>query len=87
MLPSSQRRLDLVEEAERRRLEPQHREQNRNRCQRALAAGEQRKHLQLLSRRLGDNLNAAAEHVLFIHQPQSALPPPKSLTKVSLRYC
>ena len=65
-----QRSFNLVQNAERRGLQFQHREQNRNGGQRAFAAGEQRQELQFLSRRLGVDLDAAVQRVVRIHQLQ-----------------
>ena len=65
-----QRGFNLVQNAERRGLQFQHREQNRNRRQRAFPAGKQRQELQFLSRRLGVDLDAAVQRVVRIHQLQ-----------------
>ena len=59
-----ERRVDLVEHADRRRVGEEHREDQRQRRQRLLAAGEQRHDLRLLARRAGDDLEAGLERVV-----------------------
>ena len=54
-----QRGVHLIEQAERRRIRLQQREEQRRRDQRALAAGEQRQVLHLLARNLHVDLDAA----------------------------
>ena len=63
-----QRGLDLVEEAEGRGLELEHGKKDGDGGQRAFSARKQRQHLQLLSRRLRDHFNVAAQYVLRVGQ-------------------
>jgi chromosome segregation protein len=52
-----QRGVDLVQQAERGRVDPEDRDQQRRRRQRPLAPGQQRQALQPLARRLGDDVD------------------------------
>ena len=63
-----ERRVDLVEQAERARLVAEDREHQRDRGQRLLAAGEQLHALQALARRRGDDVDAAFERIAFVEQ-------------------
>ena len=65
-----ERRVDLVEHAERARLELEHAEHQRDRGERLLAAREQLNALQPLARRLRDDLDAALERIGFVEQRQ-----------------
>ena len=65
-----QRGLDFVQNAEGRGLEFEHGEENGDGRQRALAARQEREHLQLLSRRLRDDFDAACERFLRVFKPQ-----------------
>ena len=58
-----ERRLDLVEETERRRLQTLNRKQQRDRRQRLLATRQLHHVLQLLSGRLGDDRNRGRQHI------------------------
>ena len=59
-----ERRVDLVEHADRRRVGEEHGEDQRQRGQRLLAAGQQRHDLRLLARRAGDDLEAGLERIV-----------------------
>src|SRR5213594_4330100 len=65
-----ERGVDFVEQAERARLEPEHREHQRDGRQRLLAARQQLHALQALPRRLGDDFDAALERVVLVEQRQ-----------------
>ena len=65
-----ERRVDLVEHADRRRVGQEHGEDQRERGQRLLAAGEQRQGLRLLARRLGEDLEAGLERIVGFDQLQ-----------------
>ena len=68
-----ERRVDLVEQAERRRVQLEHREHERERGERLLAAREQMDRGVLLARRLRDHLHAAVEDLLAgQHEPRVA---------------
>ncbi len=62
-----ERRIDLVEQAERRRVQLEHREDQRDRGQRLLATGKQVDRRVLLARRLRDDLHAGIEDFLAGH--------------------
>jgi hypothetical protein len=68
-----QRRLDLVEDVERRRPGLEQRDQERHRDQRALTAGQQRQPLDLLPRRAGLDVDAGGQHVVGVGEHQPAL--------------
>ena len=68
-----QRSFDLIQNTEWRGFELEHGEQQRNGGQRALAAGEQAQKLTFLSRRLNNNVNAAVQRILRVHQEQLRL--------------
>ena len=59
-----ERRVDLVEHADRRRVGEEHREDQRQRGQRLLAAGEERHDLRLLAGRPRDDLEAGFERIV-----------------------
>src|SRR5262245_8556155 len=63
-----ERRVDLVEEAERARLVLEHAEHQCDGGQRLLAAGEELDALQTLARRLSDDLDTALERIVFVEQ-------------------
>ena len=65
-----ERRVDLVQHADRRRIGEEHREDQRQRGQRLLAAGEQRQRRGLLARRLGQDLEAGFERIVALDQLQ-----------------
>jgi len=67
-----ERRVDLVEQAERRRLDEVDREQQRDRGERALAARHERDALQELAARLGHDLDLGLHRVLA-EEPQLAV--------------
>jgi hypothetical protein len=62
-----QGRVDLVEQAERRRVQAEHREHQRRRGQSLLAAGQQVDGRVLLARRLGHHLHAGVEDFVAGH--------------------
>src|SRR5712691_3848291 len=66
-----ERRVDLVEDAERARLVAEDGKEERQRRERALPAGEQGDRLVFLSRRLRDQLDAALEDVFLIEELHS----------------
>src|SRR5215472_17179333 len=68
-----QRRLDLVQHVERRRAGLEDGQEEGDRGQRALAAGQQRQPLDLLARRPGFDVDARGEHVVGLGQHQPAL--------------
>ena len=61
-----ERRVDLVEHADRRRVGEEHGEDQRQRRQRLLAAGEQRHDLRLLARRARHDLQARFQRIVRI---------------------
>ena len=65
-----ERRVDLVEDADRRRIGEEDREDQRGRRQRLLAAREQRHGLRLLAGRPGEDFEAGFERVVRIDQGQ-----------------
>ena len=65
-----ERRVDLVQHADRRRIGEEHREDQRERGQRLLAAGEQRQRRRLLARGLGEDLQARFQRIVVLDQPQ-----------------
>ena len=67
-----QRRVDLVEHADRRGIGEEDGEEQRERGQRLLAAREQRQHLELLARRARHDLEPGLERVfaLAVIEPQ-----------------
>ena len=65
-----QRGVQLVQHAERAGLDLVNREQQRHGGHGLLAAGQQRDGLQLFARRAGDDVNAAFEQVVLVHQHQ-----------------
>src|SRR5262245_31671990 len=66
-----ERRVDLVEEAERARLVFEHAEHQRNGGQRLLPAGEQLYALKALARRLRDDLDPALQRIALVEQRQA----------------
>ena len=66
-----ERRVDLVEQAERARAVLEDREHQRHRGQRLLAARQQLHALQPLARRLGDDVDAALELIVLVEQRQA----------------
>ena len=67
-----ERRLDLVEDVERRGAGPEDGDQHRDRGQRPLAARQQRQPLDLLARGAGLDLDAGGEPVVGLGEHQSA---------------
>ena len=65
-----QRRIQFVQHAERARLDLVNREQQRHGGHGLLAAGQQRNGLQLFAGRTGDDIDAAFQHIAFVHQNQ-----------------
>ena len=65
-----ERRVHLVEHADRRRIGEEHREDQRQRGQRLLAAGQQRQRRGLLAGRLGEDLQARFERIVVLDQLQ-----------------
>ena len=65
-----ERRIDLVEHADRRRIGEEHRKDQRHRRQRLLAAGKQRHRLRLLAGRAGEDFEAGLERVFGFDQLQ-----------------
>ena len=63
-----ERRVHLVEHADRRGIGEEHGEDQRHRRQRLLAAGEQRHRLRLLARRPGEDLQAGLERIVRFDQ-------------------
>ena len=68
-----ERRVDLVEHADRRRVGEEHGEDERKRGQRLLAAGEKGQRLRLLARRLGEKLESRLERIVGFDQLQFRL--------------
>src|SRR5262245_7356047 len=66
-----ERRVDLVEQAERARLVLEHAEHQGDGGQRLLAAGEELHALQALAGRLRDDLDAALERIVFVEQREA----------------
>ena len=65
-----ERRVHLVEHADRRRIGQEHGEDQRHRGQRLLAAGQQRHGLRLLAGRAGEDLQARLERIVGFDQLQ-----------------
>ena len=65
-----ERRVDLVQHADRRRVGEEHREDQRQRGQRLLAARQQRQRLRLLAGRLGDDFEAGLQRIVAFDQLQ-----------------
>ena len=65
-----ERRVDLVEHADRRRVGQEHGEDQRHRRQRLLAAGQQRHGLRLLAGRAGEDFEAGFERIVGFDQLQ-----------------
>ena len=68
-----ERRVDFVQHADRRGIGEEHREDQRQRGQRLLAAGQQRQRLRLLAGRLGDDFEAGFERIVALDQMQRGL--------------
>ena len=68
-----ERRVDFVQHADRRRVGEEHREDQRQRGQRLLAAGQQRQRLRLLAGRLGDDFEAGFQRIVALDQLQLGL--------------
>ena len=68
-----ERRVDLVQHADRRRVGEEHGEDQRQRGQRLLAARQQRQRRRLLARRLGDDLEPALERILALDHLEARL--------------
>ena len=69
-----ERRVDLVEHADRRGIGQEQREDQRDRGQRLLAARKQGQRLQPLARRLRHDLEPGLERIVRIDQRQMRLP-------------
>ena len=78
-----QRRLDLVEDAEGRRIDALARQIERDGGEGLLAARQQRNALDRFPRRAEDDVDAALERILRVLSSRCALPPPNSSTKTS----
>ena len=65
-----ERRVDFVQHADRRRVGEEHREDQRQRRQRLLAAGEQRQRLRLLAGRFCNDFEAGFERIVAFDQMQ-----------------
>ena len=74
-----ERRIDLVEHAERDRPDLEHREQQRDRRQGPLAARQHRQRLRLLARRPGDDLDAGRAEVRRVGQREPGEPAAEQL--------
>ena len=61
-----ERRVDLVQHADRRRVGEEHGEEQRERGQRLLAARQQRQHLQPLARRARHDLEPGVERIVVL---------------------
>jgi hypothetical protein len=81
-----QRRVDFVQHADRRRVGEEHREDQRQRGQRLLAAREQRERLRLLAGRLGDDFETRFQRIVALDQGQFGLPPPNSSVNSRLKW-
>ena len=68
-----QRRFDLVEQAEGRRLQVLDREKQGDRSERLFSSGQLQHILQLLSRRLCNHTDTGVQNVLILHQLQRSL--------------
>ena len=68
-----ERRLDLIENAERRRFGLEYRKHQCDRCHRLFAARHQIDILQLLARRLRNDLNTCLQRIIFVVEPQLRL--------------
>src|SRR5215510_9721777 len=79
-----ERRIDLIEDAERAGLIMEDANQKRQRGQRLLAAGEQQYILQLLAGRRRDNVDAALRGVLNIGRPHESLSATEELAEGDL---
>ena len=68
-----ERRVDFVQDADRRRVGQEHGEDEGERGQRLLAAGEQGQRLRFLARRLGDKLEAGLQGIVGFDKLQFGL--------------
>ena len=68
-----ERRVDFVEHADRRRIGQEHREDQRHRRQRLLAARQQRQGLRLLARRAGEDFEPGFQRIVGLDEV--AVPP------------
>ena len=80
-----ERRVDLVEHAERHGPDLEHREQQRDRGQGALATGEHRQRLALLARRSRRDLHAGRREVVRLGQRELGLAPAEQLPEAPRR--
>ena len=78
-----ERRVDLVEHAERHRADLEHRQQQGDRGERALAAREHRERLALLAGRARRDLDAGRREVVRLGQRQLRLPSPEQLLEAT----
>ena len=76
-----ERRLDLIHDAERRRMNLQDGEVQRDGDERLFAAREQRDRLERLARRLNLDLDAAGEHVVLVLELERGLAAAEQLQK------
>lgn len=76
-----QRCIDLIEDADRRRVGEEDGKDQRQRGQRLLTARQQCDRLRLLARRLGDDVEAGIERIIGIDQGQFGLAATKKLGK------
>jgi hypothetical protein len=81
-----ERRVEFVEQAERRGLDHVEREQQRHGGERLLPAGEQRDALEPGAGRLGDDLDAAFQDVVGLDELEVRMPPPKSVWNVYSKF-
>ena len=79
-----ERRVDFVEDAERARLILEDADQQGQRGQRLLAAGEQQHVLQLLARRRGDDVDAAFGAVFFVGEAHEGVSAAEQLAEGGL---
>ena len=80
-----ERRLDLVHHVEGRRPAAEHGEQEGQRGERALAAGQQRQLLHVLARRLGLDLDAGVEQVVGLVRTSWPRPPGNSVANSAVK--
>ena len=80
-----ERRLDLIHDAERRRMNLQDGEVQRDGDERLFAAREQRDGLERLARRLDLDLDAAGEHIVFVLQLERRFAAAEELQKCLLK--
>src|SRR5690606_2193377 len=80
-VPLVESRIDLVEDTEGTGLALEDREQKRHRSERLLATAQERNAAELLSRRTGDNIDAALEHVLRVFEHDVPVPAAEQLAE------